>query len=299
MALVTDNTVEGTLLVYTHDGSGAVDDEVVFTYTVEDDDNEVSNEATVTITVTAAPGDPSNTAPLAVNDSATVTAGQSVVIDVLANDSDADGNETIDINSIEFVSLPVHVAGTADSFEVRSDGQVFYRHNGTNIPQDEFTYRVMDTQGAVSNVATVSITVNPFSDNLPPFATSDRITIDQGETVMIDVLLNDTDPDGEIDRDSVTPVTLPTKGTLLLDIDGNVVIEDGVFTYAQDQAIDFNDNGLSFDQFDYNVADTEGGARNGRVFVTIVQNEIPVNSLAAFHRDGQTFLTWNLSLIHI
>ena len=107
------------------DSSGAVDDEVVFSYTVEDDDNQVSNEATVTVTVIAAPEDGSNTAPLAVNDSVTIIAGQSVVIDVLANDSDADGNDTIDINSIDFVSLPAHVAGTAGSFEVRPDGQIY------------------------------------------------------------------------------------------------------------------------------------------------------------------------------
>ena len=108
------------------------------------------------------------------------------------------------------------------------------------------------------------------------------------------MLANDTDPDGEIDRDSVTSVTLPGKGTLLLDTDGNVVIDDGVFTYTQDQTIDFNENGISTDQFDYNVADTEGGARNGRVFITIIQIEnlppLAVNDTPTVVANGEIII---------
>ena len=51
----TDGTVGGTAIVYTHDGSGSVGDEITFTYTVSDDDGEPSNEATVTVTITEAP----------------------------------------------------------------------------------------------------------------------------------------------------------------------------------------------------------------------------------------------------
>ena len=58
-----------------------------FRYTVEDNDGQASNEATVTVTVGAA-----NAAPVANDDAAATAEGVAVAIDVLANDSDTDGS---------------------------------------------------------------------------------------------------------------------------------------------------------------------------------------------------------------
>ena len=89
----SDGTLAGTTIEYAHDGSGEVDDEVTFTYTVADEDGVLSNVATVTVSITAVP----NVAPIAANDEPqdAVAIGGSLIIDVLSNDTDA--NENLDI----------------------------------------------------------------------------------------------------------------------------------------------------------------------------------------------------------
>ena len=46
-------------------------------------------------------------------------------------------------------------------------GVVTYQSNGAEVASDSFTYRVEDISGAVSNVATVNVTVTPV-DDAPP-----------------------------------------------------------------------------------------------------------------------------------
>ena len=52
-------------------------------YTVEDKDGNTSNSATITVTVQAAP--------IAVNDTGSTAPDTNVVLNILSNDSDADG----------------------------------------------------------------------------------------------------------------------------------------------------------------------------------------------------------------
>ncbi|NUM64167.1 tandem-95 repeat protein, partial [candidate division KSB1 bacterium] len=119
-----------------------------FTYTVKDNAGATSNAATVNITVTAA-----NAAPVANNDAATTTAGTAVVINVLANDSDADG-------SLNPASVTVATAAGHGTTSVNtSNGAITYTPNAGFSGNDSFGYTVTDNQGAVSNLATVAITV--------------------------------------------------------------------------------------------------------------------------------------------
>ena len=94
--LESNGTIAGTSIMYVHDGSGSAGDEVTFTYTVKDNDGEVSNAATVTVTLLSNP----NVAPVAANDEPTesVAIGESLTIDVLSNDEDSDGD--LDVNSV-------------------------------------------------------------------------------------------------------------------------------------------------------------------------------------------------------
>jgi hypothetical protein len=82
---------------YAHDGSETSSDS--FTYTIRDVGGNVSNTATVSLTVT-----PQNDPPSAVADSATVLEGGSVGIDLAANDTDPDN--ALDLTSIQIVSGP-------------------------------------------------------------------------------------------------------------------------------------------------------------------------------------------------
>ena len=100
-------------------------------------------------------------APVANNDSASVGAGQSVNIDVLANDTDENGD--IDPTTVTIVSAPT--GGTATP---NANGTVTYANTNPSATTDTFTYTVADTGGLVSNVATVSV--------VPPTPTTSATT---------------------------------------------------------------------------------------------------------------------------
>ncbi|MFK7891539.1 MAG: Ig-like domain-containing protein [Granulosicoccus sp.] len=100
---------------------------------------------------------PVNQAPVANDDSAgPLIVGQNISVDVLANDTDADG--TVNQTTVAIASQP-----SAGSVVVESNGQITYTHDAASgAGSDSFTYTVQDDAGAISNVATVSIT--PITD---------------------------------------------------------------------------------------------------------------------------------------
>lgn len=123
-----------------------------------------------------------NNEPVAIDDDVTIADGGLTTIDILANDTDSDG--LIEPATVTIVTPPAH----ATSFAVDpSSGEVTYAHNGSG-QTDSFTYRVDDTAGATSNIATV--TVNISSDVLPIssglvtwFETDSGVTLGPGSQV--------------------------------------------------------------------------------------------------------------------
>lgn len=94
------------------------------------------------------------TAPTAVDDSASVGAGQSVVVNVAGNDTDPNGD--IDPTSVAIVTPPA--GGTAVA---NGDGTVTYTNTNTALTTDTFTYTIDDADAgtATSNEATVTVGV--------------------------------------------------------------------------------------------------------------------------------------------
>jgi hypothetical protein len=88
-----------------------------------------------------------NTPPVAVADSASVNKGDDVTIDVLSNDSDADGDSL----SITIVSNP-----TAGTVATNASNQLVYTHDDSNTLADSFTYKISDGFN-FSNIVTVTI----------------------------------------------------------------------------------------------------------------------------------------------
>ncbi|MEA1899885.1 MAG: Ig-like domain-containing protein, partial [Thermodesulfobacteriota bacterium] len=131
-----------------------------FTYTITDSDPETSNVATVTIHII-----PKNDTPVAQNDSDTTEEGIPVIINVIANDTDSDG--TIDPTTVSVTSGPTNGSAVANA-----DGTVTYTPDTAYIGTDTFTYTVNDNEGAASNAATVTVTVNAIA-NQPPTALDD------------------------------------------------------------------------------------------------------------------------------
>jgi VCBS repeat-containing protein len=120
-----------------------------FTLTVTDPEGLASSaSASLAPDCSTVPNQP----PLALDDAAPVAQGGSVVIDVLANDSDADG--TLIPSSVRIETPPS--SGTASVNPIT--GAISYSHGGVSS-SDSLTYTVADDDGARSNPATVSVTV--------------------------------------------------------------------------------------------------------------------------------------------
>lgn len=92
--------------------------------------------------------DQPNDAPQAAADTATTTSGQSITIDVLGNDSDANG----DVLTITAVDTPSNGAASTDG------RNILYRANDNFVGTDSFGYTVSDGRGGQAN-GTVTVTV--------------------------------------------------------------------------------------------------------------------------------------------
>ena len=93
-----------------------------------------------------------NSPPVAVDDSADVQKGSSVIIDVVDNDSD---DVSLDLASITISQAPANVFSLVDN----GDGTLTYTHDDSDTISDSFKYTINDNEGETSNEATVFITI--------------------------------------------------------------------------------------------------------------------------------------------
>eukprot|EP01080_Neovahlkampfia_damariscottae_P008887 gene8887-837_t len=154
-----------------------------------------SNEATATIVV-------KNTAPVAVDDNFSLKWNTQKTLDVLANDSDLNGDDL----SIVFTSNP-----TSGTITVNSKKTITYTPTASFVGTDSFTYKVSDGIDE-SNVATVTLSVT----NTAPVAVDDTYTGHHFNTAKVyDVLANDSDADG--DAITIKSITQPTNGVVVVE----------------------------------------------------------------------------------
>ena len=204
-----------------------------FTYTIMDSDG-LTSTATIFVTV-----QPSPEPPVAVDDETGALLNTPVAIEVLANDSDVDG----DVLSVSAVATPGK--GTA----VISDTLVVYTPNTNFTGTDTFTYTVYD--GSYSDVGLVTVDVR--TENGVPVAANDTASTVQNVAVAIAVLTNDSDPDGDLL--TIASVTTPGQGTAV--ISGTAIL----YTPAQ--------NYIGNHSFNYTISDGLGGTAQAEVTVQV------------------------------
>ena len=146
---------------------------------------------------------PVNDSPIAVSDSSETDENVSVRIDILANDSDPDGN--LNASSVNILQQPAH--GSLD-IDPSTGVTTYYPSNG-HCGSDTFSYVVEDNEGEGSNEATVDIQIRC---NQPPSAHNDYATTDENTAIEINVVSNDEDSDGSLDVSSIVITTLHPSG---------------------------------------------------------------------------------------
>ncbi|MBV4519615.1 cadherin-like domain-containing protein [Pseudomonas sp. SWRI74] len=143
------------------------------------------------VVVGTAPDTGENQAPVAVADSGTTTAGVPVTLNLVANDNDPDNNTPLSI-----AALTPAVGG--GSVALSSTSTVVYTPPAvvTAPLTATFTYKAQDAKGLASTTAaTVTVTVNP-PPNQVPVGVADSVATQGTAAVNINVLANDSDPDG-------------------------------------------------------------------------------------------------------
>ena len=221
-----------------------------FTYRICDAEGTLCASAVVTVNVTAV-----NDAPVAVDDSGTTPEDMPVTVKVLSNDSDVDG----DTLAVTGVTQPAH--GTV---VVNPDGSVTYTPAPNYNGPDQFSYQVSDGKGG-TDTAVVDIVVTPVND--APVANPDAATVAEDTAAVINILGNDSDPDG--DKLTLDSVSQPAHGTVMVNGDGTV-------TYTPDA----NYNGP--DSFTYTVCDPSGACAT----TTVTVNVTPVNDPPVARNDS-------------
>ncbi len=267
--LTNDTDVDGDVLVATlvtapAHGTLALSADGSFVYTPSlnfngtDSFTYMANDGTLDSAVTTVSilVNPINNAPLAVNDTYSIAEDTTLTFGppgLLANDTDVDG----DVLSVTLVAGPSH-----GSLVLNTDGSFSYKASLNYNGPDSFTYVAND--GVLDSLlATVALTINAVNDT--PVSLNDTYSISEDTTLMIGppgLLANDTDIDGDVL--SVTLVTGPSHGSLVLNADGS-------FSYKPS----LNYNGP--DNFTYIANDGTLSSATTTVSLTVTAvNDVPV-----------------------
>ena len=218
------------------------------------------------ITLDATVQDIENQLPLAVVDQVTTLEDTAVTIDVLANDSDADGETLSVVDATSLNGSAVINADNTITFTPEAD------FNGSAI----INYTITDGNDTADSGVLVTVTeVNDAPLTVDQFAATEEET-----EVLVNVIGNSFDVDG--DALTVT-VTNTVNGTATVTSDGQVAftpsadIINATLTVVGDSDVyTLNSDPISVG-FDYTISDGRGGTDSGTVFVGVVAiNDAPI-----------------------
>ena len=216
--------------------------EDTFDYTVIDTFGK-TDTATVSIEVRnlngpVDPADPStidNAPPIATDDVFTSLVDVPVTSSVISNDTDPDGDviAIADSTGAEATVAQTILTTAGGTVTLNTDGTFTYVPPTGFIGEDTFDYTIVDPSGATDTaVVTLNVAADPDpAENDDPEAGNDLASAIAGQPATVNLLDNDTDPNGDplaitdVDGNDpsagpitiVDPVTGDTQGTLEID----------------------------------------------------------------------------------
>ncbi len=171
-----------------------------------------------------------NDAPVANIDSFQGTEDNTILGNILTNDSDIEGNTlTTTINS-----MPAN--GTVS---LQPNGDFAYTPTANYFGNDVFTYEVCD-DGTPSLCAVESVNLSIIAVNDPPLASADNFNINEDNVLFNNVLTNDTEIEGQPMTSQL--ITGTSNGSITLNSNGSL-------SYVP------NTNFFGMDSFSYEVCD--------------------------------------------
>ena len=201
---------------------------------INDGDSAINRAISVTTKVISLAD---NSLPVLADDTTNTRQGFSTTIDVLANDSDPDGDS---------LSL-THVSALFGEVSI-VDNQIHYQPKANHLGTDTIEYLASDNQSGAQS-ATLIVTI---SANSVPIAMDDYADVTAGQSIIVDVLSNDNDPDG----DTLTLLGV-TSSNGSVSIVNNAIRYQAGETYSGDDVIN------------YQVSDGYGGQTVGTLIVSV------------------------------
>ncbi len=169
-------------------------------------------------------------------------------------------------------------AGTElDRFDLGPLLDLTYVHDGSETRSDELRVTICDPSDLCTPTVTVPVSIAPVND--PPVPSPDAFTVEEGGSVVVDLLGNDRDIDSDLFPEDVQLAVPPASGELLVDPSGLTYVHDGAEVLS--------------DHFTYLACDPEGACADAEVEVTVLPvNDVPlaVPDLAVVAEGGTVVL---------
>ena len=189
---------------------------------------------------------------VAKDDTVSTSQGASVVVNWIENDFDADTD--IDTASFELIQSPVsgvNVIVNAGSILLEYDGQTAF------FGDDSLSYRVCDLTLPTSLCDSAVIRISVIAGNAP-ITNTDTVTLNEDTiNVVINLLQNDSDPDGNLDSTSITIIKEVSNGVAVNNADGTITYSPISNFYGSDTLV-------------YQICDSTGLCSSDTLFITVL-----------------------------
>lgn len=221
-----------------------------------------------------------NDPPVANDDIVETGENVAVTTNVLLNDADMyDPLGDIDPTSVQILTEPLHGTVVVDSVF----GYILYQPNQGYLGNDTYTYTVCDNgipAPVLCGEALVHITIHTI--NHEPLAIADYGSVLQGGTISLNIIDNDSDPDGNLDPSTITVVEPPISGATV------TTNETGWITINYQEVSTF----FGLDTITYQVCDSLGLCDSDIIYMEVFENFPPV----ANTDYGTTFRSGNITV---